>query len=60
MENIKKFELVIFWKNGTMERGKLLDIKLKDEGAFFYVENIRTHEMLILNAEIVYKEKDCK
>lgn len=60
MENIKKFESVIFWVDGIMERGRLLDIKLEDEGTFFYVENIRTHEMLVLNAEMVYREKDCK
>ena len=60
MEDIKKFEPVIFWQNGVMERGRILDVSLTDEGAIFYVENMRNHEMFSLKAEMVYKEKECK
>lgn len=60
MKDIKKFESVIFWIDGTMERGKLLDVILTEEGLFFQVENIRTHEMLRLRAELVFREEECK
>ena len=60
MENIKKFEPVIFWKHGMMNRGRVLDIKLEEDGMKLYIENERTHEMMLLDAEMVYREKDCK
>ena len=60
MENIKKFESVIFWKHGAMNRGQVLDVKLEENGMKLFIENLRTHEMLILDAEMVYREKDCK
>lgn len=60
MENIKKFETVIFWKHGTMNRGHVLDIKLEEDGMRLLVENERTHEMLMLDAEMIFKESECK
>lgn len=60
MESIKKFEQVVFWKHGTMNRGRVLDIKLEEDGMKLFIENLRTHEMLMLDAEMVYREKDCK
>lgn len=60
MENIKKFESVVFWKHGTMNRGRILDVKLEEDGMKLFIENLRTHEMLMLDAEMVYREKDCK
>ena len=60
MENICKFEPVIFWKHGTMEHGRILDIKLEETGMQVFVENMRTHEMLVLDAEMVHREKDCR
>lgn len=60
MESIKKFEQVVFWKHGTMNCGRVLDIKLEEDGMKLFIENLRTHEMLMLDAEMVYREKDCK
>lgn len=60
MEKIKKFESVIFWENGEMERGRILDIALKEDEYVFYVENLQTHKMLTLSADMVYKESDCR
>lgn len=60
MENINKFESVIFWKHGTMDRGRILDVRLTEDGMKFFVENERTHEMLTLDAEMVCRERDCK
>lgn len=60
MENIKKFESVVFWKHGTINRGRILDVKLEEDGMKLFIENLRTHEMLMLDAEMVYREKDCR
>ena len=60
MEDIKKYESVIFWKHGAMNRGQVLDVKLEEDGMKLLVENDRTHEMLTLDAEMVYREEDCK
>lgn len=60
MEDIKKFEPVVFWQDGISERGRILDLNINETGMKVYVENLRTHEMVILTAERVYREKDCK
>jgi len=60
MEDIKKFEPVVFWQDGISERGRILDLNIDETGMKVYVENLRTHEMVILTAESVYREKDCK
>lgn len=60
MRNIKKFESVVFWLDGIMERGRVLDVAFKDNELFFYVEKIRTHDMLCLRADLVFKEEECK
>jgi len=60
MEDIKKFESVIYWKHGMMNRGRILDIKLEENGMKLYVEDERTHKMLMLDAEMVNRERDCK
>ena len=60
MEDIKKFEPVVFWQDGISERGRILDLNIDETGMRVYVENLRTHEMVILTAENVYREKDCK
>lgn len=60
MEDIKKFEPVVFWQDGISERGCILDLNINETGMKVYVENLRTHEMVILTAERVYREKDCK
>ena len=56
MENIKLHEQVIYWYNGIMSRGRILSIKLDSEGAIFYIENLKTHEMVTVRAEQVTKE----
>ena len=58
MENVKKFEPVVFWVDGLAEHGRLLDLSLDDEGSIYYVENMRTHEMVTLRANLVFKETD--
>lgn len=58
MENIKKFEPVVFWIDGVGERGRLLDVTIDEEGSLYYVENTRTHEMVTLRANMVFKEVD--
>lgn len=60
MEDIKKFEPVVFWQDGISERGRILDLNIDETGMKVYIENLRTHGMVILTAERVYKEKDCK
>jgi len=59
MENIKKFEPVVFWVDGMQERGRILDISLDEDGSIYYVENLRTHEMFTLRADCVFFEKYC-
>lgn len=59
MENIKKFEPVVFWVEGVAERGRILDISLDETGSIYYVENLKTHEMLTLRADCVFFEKYC-
>lgn len=56
MENIKKFESVIFWHKGIMKKGRLLDVALKEDGLTVYVEDLKSHEMLALTPEQVTKE----
>lgn len=56
MENIKKFEPVIFWHQGIMKKGRLLDVALKENGLTIYVEDLQSHEMFTLTPEQVTKE----
>ena len=60
MKDIKLYDQVIYWYNGIMERGCVLDVKLEEDGMKLFIENLRTHEMLILDAEMVYREENCK
>lgn len=60
MKDIKLYDQVIYWYNGIMERGRVLDVKLEEDGIKLFIENLRTHEMLILDAEMVYREENCK
>ena len=56
MENIKLYEQVVYWYKGVMSRGRILGVKLDNEGTIFYVENLKTHEMTTVRAEQVTKE----
>ena len=56
MENIKLYEPVIYWQNGIIRRGRVLDIALKEEGMIFYVEDTTSHQMFTLTSEQITKE----
>ena len=60
MKDIKLHDQVIYWYNGIMERGRVLDVKLEEDGMKLFIENLRTHETIILDTETVYREENCK
>lgn len=57
---LRNLNQLFFWQDGISERGRILDLNINETGMKVYVENLRTHEMIILTAERVYREKDCK
>ena len=56
MNDIKLYDQVIYWYNGIMGRGRILDVNLKKDGMIFYVEDTTSHQMFALPAKQITKE----
>ena len=56
MKDIKLHDQVIYWYNGIMGRGRVLDVNLTANGMIFYIEDITSHQMFALASEQITKE----